>query len=349
MTGQRKKTTSELATLYALFLTQQSDELRLRCAAVCHDRARSLGRLHKQGVVTIADLLERSASLSPNLKRFAIELILLLRIRQAIPVLLELMSERDLRVSCASTIYFLNPGKKVNQRFLEIGKRELSSSDPDRFWLEAVIHGLGSPKDRAGVELLVTIFERNDLPGWLRGDAADKLGCCGYIDDRRGKLFRRCRATALSGLGDESFEVQFWSMYLIGSLCCHGHRRRHSTSRDFSAAMPILRRIAANDQRLAPGYWWPMSAEAEDVMKCIQIGRWPDPDAADRWIGNAEPRSLDTRLTPAALASPLAGKCLAECVRSSHSNRGNDRVTARSCGRGFCILAVALGWFDLGS
>jgi hypothetical protein len=29
-----------------------------------------------------------------------------------------------------------------------------------------------------------------------------------------------------------------------------------------------------------------MAAEAEDVIGCIQFGAWPDPDAAERWLGN---------------------------------------------------------------
>jgi hypothetical protein len=92
----------------------------------------------------------------------------------------------------------------------------------------------------------------------------------------------------LSGLKDKCMDVQFWSMYLIGSLCCERSLRRNANSRDFTAAIPKLRRIAANDRRLAPGFWWPMSAEAEDVIGCIQTGRWPHPDAADRWISNTK-------------------------------------------------------------
>ncbi|HUE16885.1 MAG TPA: hypothetical protein VMR25_22100, partial [Planctomycetaceae bacterium] len=47
-----------------------------------------------------------------------------------------------------------------------------------------------------------------------------------------------------------------------------------------------LRQIAKNDQRLAPGYWWPMSAEATDVITCIAEGHWPEPDAGERWMKN---------------------------------------------------------------
>lgn len=288
MSTQQNKRTSELAALYALFLAKESEEWRTRCAVVCRDRAHGLARLRKQGVVTVADLLERLPSLGTSLQRFGIELTSLLELRLAVPVLLELMSDRSIRVDCAFAIYMLKPNKTVTRRFIEIGNRELASNTADRRWLEAVIQGLGSPDDRAGVELLVAIFERRDLPGWLRGDAADKLGCCHEIQDRRGKLFRRCRETALAGLRDESIDVQFWSMYLIGSLCSEKSSRRSSNLRDFASALAPLRRIAASDQRLSPGFWWPMSAEAEDVLGSIQTGMWPSQDAGERWLGNTK-------------------------------------------------------------
>ena len=287
MSRPRIRPTSKLTTQYSLFLAQQSDEWRKRCAVVCRDRQRKLDQLLKQGVVTVADLLERLPSLSSSVKQFGIELIALLRVHAAIPNLLELMSDPSVRVACATTIFILRPGKNAIRHFVEIGRRELTSSTPDPSWLEAVIYGLGGSEDRTAVELLVTVFERSDLPGSLRGEAADKLGCCAHIRDRRRRLFRRCRDTASTGLNDKSIDVQFWSMYLIGSLCSIRDLQRNANSRVFAAALPKLRKIAANDRRLAPGYWWPMSAEAEDIIGCIQTGSWPHPDAADRWIGNS--------------------------------------------------------------
>ena len=59
--------------------------------------------------------------------------------------------------------------------FLGIGTRELSAVRPDSSWLSAVVHGLHSSTVPEGVEMLLTIFERQDLPGGLRGDAGDKL------------------------------------------------------------------------------------------------------------------------------------------------------------------------------
>jgi hypothetical protein len=68
-------------------------------------------------------------------------------------------------------------------------------------------------------------------------------------------------------------------MYLICVLSSRGARPR---SAGFQRGLSALRKIAANDHRLAPGFWWTMSAEAEDAIGCIKTGRWPDPDAAER-------------------------------------------------------------------
>ena len=76
-------------------------------------------------------------------------------------------------------------------------------------------------------------------------------------------------------------------MYVIGSLA--SNRQTQVRSADpLRAAIPGLLDIAENDHRLAPGYWWSMSAEAEDVIHCIENGTWPEIDAAERWQGNKE-------------------------------------------------------------
>lgn len=295
------KLTDDLGALYSQMVDRrdsqkvdrQSEEIRDRCQRVNRERFRNLDRLAGQGVVTVGDLIARLPSLSPGRKRFGIELVYLLKVRQAVPVLLELLSDRAVRLACADALCGLNSGKKVTQLFIQIGRRELESDEPDKYWLEAVISGLRFTDDRRAAEILVTIFERTDLLGWLRGNAADKLGCVNVIRDRRTRLFQRCRDAALRGLVDPSIDVQFWSMYLIGSLCSDNFARRGTSQSRFDAALPTLRKIAATDHRLAPGYWWPMSAEAEDVIGCIETGQWPEPDAAERWLGHTERGKMD--------------------------------------------------------
>ncbi|MBI3865623.1 MAG: hypothetical protein HY290_27435 [Planctomycetia bacterium] len=182
------------------FVEQQSEEWRVQCAVVCRERAQKLGLLKRQRVRTITDLQSRLLGLSPSLKLFGIELIWILGIRQAIPVVLEVMldqkSDRTVRLACANALYVLEAGKRTARALCRIGNRELKSDRPDRHWLEAVVLGLGVPDELRAIELLVAIFERVDLPGSVRGDAADKLGCVGHISDRRTGLFRRCRDAA---------------------------------------------------------------------------------------------------------------------------------------------------------
>jgi hypothetical protein len=277
---------TNLKVLYSRFLERGSEKPSARCVTVDRDRARKLDRLQQHGVITITDLLERLPRLPPKLKLFGIQLVHLLKVHQAVPVLIQMMSDEYVRLACADTLSWMKPARKVTQVFVGIGTRELASPCPDRSWLNAVILGLHATDDRRAIELLVTIFERCDLPGWVRGDAADKLGCVNFVNDRRTRLFRRCRQGALRGLNDDLIDVQFGSMYLIGALCSHGTREPRANLQEFKSALPRLRQIAKNDQRLAPGYWWPMSAEAADVINCIVEGRWPDPDAGERWMGN---------------------------------------------------------------
>ena len=88
------------------------------------------------------------------------------------------------RELCASVLAGIGGRRSIGE-FLRIGKAQLASPSPDRNWLAAVIQGLNlfdnaSPEAE---EMLLTIYERSDLPGWLRGDAANAAGCCGQICD----------------------------------------------------------------------------------------------------------------------------------------------------------------------
>lgn len=277
------KLTDDLRTLYRQLIEQWSAEERSQRKFLHRECIGDLRTLNRAGIQSVAELLKELPGLPTRKKAIGIQLIRILNIRQGIPVLLELMADPEMRVSCAVALEPLKPGTTVTRHFLTIGIRELRASTPDYLWLDAVVCGIGHVADSRAVELLVTIFERSDLPGWLRGNAADKLGCCDLVRDRRTRLFRRCRTAALRGLSDDSIDVQFWSMYVIGSMCSNDPEPHRSRSTGFESLLPNLREFAANDHRLAPGYWWPMSAEAEDVIGCIQTGHWPTPDAAERW------------------------------------------------------------------
>jgi hypothetical protein len=281
MADRRPAPTEDLATLYARHLRYAAKRGWATPVADRY-RARMLTRLRAKGVVTVAQLLKRLPGLSPASRQFGIDFIGLCSIHRASPILIALTSEQSTRVQCADVLSRLKSGGRAAEYFLMRGRHELASLRPDLSWLQAVIAGFGWTDEPRAEEILVEIFERPDLPGWLRGDAGDKLGLCKWVRDCRTKLYRRCRTAALRGLDEPSIDVQFWSMYLIGSLTtgpqCDGKNKR-----DFNEAVPKLRLIAKRDHRLAPGYWWPMSAEAVDVIACIESGQWPSPEAAERF------------------------------------------------------------------
>ena len=193
------------------------------------------------------------------------------------------LEEKSVRLKCADILGQFCPAK-ATRFFHKIAQRELESNRPDSSWLNAAIHATGYSDLGQATELLVSIFERGDLPGTIRGDAGDKLGCCEF--DRRTRLYRRCRDAVIRGLSEDSIHIQFWSMYVIASLC-NVAGSRQTIDRAFRSALPRLREIAKHDHRLAPGYWWPMSAEAEDAISCMQNGIFPEVDAAERWRDNS--------------------------------------------------------------
>jgi hypothetical protein len=245
---------------------------------------RLLTRLRSKGISTVPRLLERFRTLSPRLRLDAArDAIGLYQIHQAWPLLMEQLSEPSVRVGYADVLSRLKTRGRATTYFLKVGRRQLASPMPDSNWLWAVILGLRSADDPRVGELLVKIFERADLPGWVRGEAGDRVGWTNPVRDRRTKLYRRCRDAAIRGLEDDSIEVQFWSMYVVGTLATNIRSDERTRARDFHAALSKLRQIAKHDQRLAPGYWWPMSGEAVDVLTCIETGQWPQRDAAERF------------------------------------------------------------------
>lgn len=286
-----------LAGLLARFHARQSEEWREAFESVIHKRGRHVETLAAHGVVTVGHLLERLRGLPRRLAIAGVELISLLRIGQAAPQLFEMMESKPLRMSCAVAIATLPQVKGITERLLEIGWRELGSSHPDPHWLRAVVEAIGHSDDRRAADLLIRVYERGDLPASLRGEAADRLGCHSVIGDRRTTIHRRSRTAAIQGLTEGSIDLQFWSMYLIGQLACSQTLRSGRSRSDFDEIIPALQSFAA-DHRLAPGYWWPMSAEAEDVLHCLEHGGWPEMDAAERWQSRGERGPMNPEQEP---------------------------------------------------
>lgn len=286
--GNRMNPSASLAVLYARSLKQEAARNWKPYASVQREQEQALRRLEKCGVVTVADLIAELPRLPRGLQRSAIEFVGLLKIRRAIPVLIDLMDRPRLRLVVAQVLSYFHESRPITEALVEAGQRELAASAPDVTWLDAITIACLACDDRRIAEILLKTYERTDLPGWLRGNAADRLMSQTGIADRRTTLYRRCRAAALRGLDEEDLDVRFGSMYVIGALTSRGDWNPPRVHTDFHCALPRLREIAATDHMLAPGYWWPLSAEAADVIGCIETGTWPQPDAAHRWEGFPE-------------------------------------------------------------
>lgn len=285
-----KRADKKLAELYSDFVAKRSEESRVSCTDFDRKNAQCVARLATRGVTILSELIAALPDLPPKLKDFGIWWLTVTRTRRAESILLQMLhDDPPIRLSCASALAWIRGSRSVRE-FLRIGQAQLASPSPDEKWLEAVIRGLklGPSTSSEAEDVLLSIYERTDLPGWLRGDAGDALGCCSQLRDRRTNFFRRAWATALKGLDDTDIEVQFWSMYVIMQLAQNGYSNPNRSNACFAAALSRLREIAATDHRLAPGYWWPMSAEAEDAIDVIEIGNGREDDASYRWLGNTE-------------------------------------------------------------
>ena len=290
-----KRSDISLTQLFADFVAKRTEESRVNCAKSDRKNAGQIKRLALHGVTTTRELVDALPRLPTGLRDFGIWWVSRVKARGAQDVLLQLFrDEPKCRLSCASALSFLG-GKKAAREFIQIGETQLAMPKPDSDWLYAVIQGLKFPECPRAEEILLTIFERTDLAAWLRGDAGDALSRCPQLEDRRTNFFRRAWKTAMEGIFDMEIEIQFWSMYVIANLALNDYSHSRRSNHRFHPALPQLHDMKANDHRFAPGLWWPMSAEAEDVICVINTGHWPEHDAGDRWNGNASRGPMNGR------------------------------------------------------
>lgn len=285
-----KRADRKLADLYVDFVRRRSDESLSNFQQFDRKNRRHIARLTARGVTTENELISVLPELPPKHKEFGIWWVQVTRPRCAVGTLMRMLhDDSPYRQSCASALGIIGGRRSVRQ-FLRIGRTQLASDSPDRNWPAAVILGIkfaNNPSPDVD-EMLLAIYERTNLPGWLRGDAADALGCCGQLRDRRTSFFRRAWKTARNGIAEADIEVKFWLMYLIMQFAQNDFSNRTRSNAMFKSALPQLREIAAMDHRLAPGYWWPTSAEAEDAIGVIETGHHQENDAGHRWQGHRE-------------------------------------------------------------
>lgn len=279
----------KLSELYQAYLAERTDMGWTGNKWFDRENARAISRLNARGVSTNSELIGALPSLPPKLQSFGVWWLGQTKPPGSGRVLLRMLREDpEIRLTCAHTLGMMKYRPAIRE-FIRIGTAQLSTPAPDNKWLEAVIPGLKLTDDDQAVEILVSIYERTDLPGWLRGEAGDALGCASQLHDRRTRVFQRVWSAAQQGLHDPDIEVEFWSMYVIMQLATNCYRTdSRRTNRRFDAVLPRLREIAETDQRLAPGFWWPMCGEAQDAIEVIETGNGPVVDAGERWQGHPE-------------------------------------------------------------
>ena len=279
----------KLTDLDQAYLAERTKAGETGRAAFDRENSRAISRLRARGITTNSELLDALPSLPVKLQLFGVWWLGQTEPPGAGRVLLKMLrDDPEIRLTCAHTLGMMNYRPAIRE-FIRVGTVQLSAPTPDAKLLEAVIPGLKISEDDEAVDILVAIYERTDLPGWLRGDAGDALGFTAQIRDRRTRVFHRVWAAAQLGLHDPDIDVEFWSMYVIMQLAtnCDTENRRRTNCR-FETVLPRLREIAATDHRLAPGYWWPMCEEAKDAIEVIETGNGPVTDAGESWQGNPE-------------------------------------------------------------
>lgn len=276
-----------LLQLHDAFVANRSEDSRRSCTKMDRAHAANVRALAERGIIIMPELVDALPHLPSALRDFGIWWISVNRFRDAEKVLLRLLHDDDKRrLACAAALSSIG-GKKSEREFIRIAKFQLATESPDCEWLDAVIQGLRFPNSPEAEEVLLSIFASKALPGWLRGNAGDAMSGCSQLNDRRTNFYRRALSSAADGLLDDDIDLQFWSMFVIASLAQNDSSNSKRSNHGFASILPRLREIAATDHRLAPGFWWPMSAEAEDAICVIAAGSWPELDAGDRWRGNS--------------------------------------------------------------
>jgi hypothetical protein len=283
-----KQSDPKLADLHEQLVAKRSPAEQAQHEKADRDTSKHIRQLARRGILSVSQLINSLPTLPQRLKDAAMWFLYEHSSRASKSRLLAMLHKNpSVLLDCAFILGMMR-SRGIERMFVRIAKDQLAAAALDRQRLEAAIDGLKSADDSEAIEVLATIFERTDLPGWLRDKAGDALGCGLYELDRRTRLFRRIWTAALQGLDEPSIHVQFGSMWVIAQLaCCYSPYRNRSNS-CFKPALPRLREIAAKDKRLIPGYWWPMCEEAKDVIKVIKTGSWFENDASERCLGNTE-------------------------------------------------------------
>jgi hypothetical protein len=272
----------EMLDDYRRFVGERSDEERTRCSEFDSKNLAKLRRLAKSGITTYDELIRALPSLPLKTRHFAAWLLGTQEVSRAAPALLQLVLANDAARGAAAVAIRRLENRKAIRAVARRAQFELRQERPSIELIESAVWCLKSAPGKDASETLLEIYEREDLPARIRGDAADALTWDLDRIDRRSRDYRRRVAAALKALQSESAELRFWTMFLIAQLACARTRSgRRPRAGDLAKALPALRRIA-REERAVYSNLWPYSEEAKDAIYCIEHGAWPSPDACER-------------------------------------------------------------------
>ncbi len=218
-----------------------------------------------------ADVVRILPTLSGDQLYAAIEVVGVLELRRAGPILVPFMESHDTHLLWCAQRALSDMASRRTYRPLA----RIAATHPDVETQYQACYAISWTHDRAAAPILLELYCRSDLPPRVRGQAAEGLAnTLGYTDRRR-RIFRQSAAALIQGLRDDSAEVRFWSAFALGQM----HARQ---------ASPELARVVAEDTAFCPG-WWYVHEEASDALGHIRGVDVPDRDCLG-WTETGEPR-----------------------------------------------------------
>jgi HEAT repeat protein len=212
--------------------------------------------LERFGVQSAQDLVQRLPQLRGRRLITAIELLGKAGDRRAVPALVNLLSSDDpaVRSVAAPSLAMLG-----GRRALSAAER-IALTDASEQARAAAVSALAFMFDEeAFVPLLIVVAQPKESPS-TRAAAAEGLGNLLQHADPQSIQFQHARSVLIECLGDPAPEVRFWSAFALGCM------------KD-EEALPHLRRLAASDKSICPG-WWAVADEARDAIQTI-LGEEP--------------------------------------------------------------------------
>jgi HEAT repeat protein len=235
----------------------------------------ALGLWLQQGINCLAALPATLAALPEADRSAALGVLEQLWRRRAVTVLLGLLPSDDVSLR-ASVVEAL--GRVGGERAFQALLRAMQE-DPDATVREMAAYVLTGSGDDRTYEPMVAALQETAEAVPVRTQAAEALGELLWAADHRNKRVRRAARALIHALRDPAPEVRFWSAFALGTM-----RTR--------AALPELRRLAAADTAMCPG-WWPVQDEARDAIQNIRTGVWPRCDLSGKDLRGADLRGRD--------------------------------------------------------